>query len=71
MQPASWPIHYSWLLQHPGSDSINVTYATIVPPESLESPTITFPYRENDQSGTITPVPASGTQTNVNVDVTL
>jgi hypothetical protein len=65
------PIPYSWLLQNGNNDTINLQYETIVPPESINLGNITFPYRDNIQSGTITPVPVSGTQTNITVDATL
>ena len=64
------PIFYSWLLQHPGSDTISLTYDVAVPPEPAGG-TPTLPYRENGQSGSIMPVPANGTVTRLTVDVTL
>jgi len=60
---------YSWLLQHPGSDSINLTYEVAVPPEGTGN--LTLPYRESSQSGVITPVPTSGAITRLTVDFTL
>lgn len=67
----SVPVPYSWLLQNGSNDTIALTYDTIVPPEAINLGNITFPFRENVQSGTITPVPVSGTQTNITVDATL
>ncbi len=61
--------YYSWLLLHPASDTINLTYEVGVPPEGTGTPTL--PYRDSVQSGSITPVPANGTITRITVDTTL
>jgi hypothetical protein len=63
------PIPYSWLLQHPGTDTINLTYEVVIPPET--SPTVSLPYRDSVQSGTITPIPANGATTDVTIAVTM
>lgn len=65
---SNW-FYYSWLLQHPASDTINLTYEVAVPPEVGSTPTL--PYRDSAQSGTITPVPVNGTVTHITVDTTL
>lgn len=63
------PIPYSWLPQHPGSDSINLTFDTVLPPQT--GPTVSLPYRQSESTETITPVPANGSTTNITIDVSL
>ena len=56
------PIPYSWLLQHPGSDSILLDFDVTVE-GSGASP---YPFRQSGQDGNvITPIPTNGTLTSI------
>jgi hypothetical protein len=56
------PMYYSWLLSHPGSDMLSLSY-TVTDGSSL-------PYRQSVQSATI-PVPTTGTASHIYVTVVL
>ncbi len=61
------PMFYSWPLQNPGQDTIDLIYSVTVPASPSNPP---LPSRQSIQSSSI-PVPANGTVTRITITVTL